>query len=178
MKGMVKIDHSLITTNIKPGAWFRAYCSSDCFLGIHDDVMKGKYFLRNWPFVWVIQRCPVNSPHKGQWREVLMFSLICVWMNDWVNNRETGDLRRYRAHLWRHCNGLQTYCTSIPVVQPGICNSPVCRYKGRYVNSRTASWQNKVSVITSFEGRDDNFQDVTNWMDNDIIDAAFLKVHL
>ena len=27
-----------------------------------------------------------------------MFSLICVWINDWVNNRETGDLRRYCAH--------------------------------------------------------------------------------
>ena len=26
-----------------------------------------------------------------------MFSLICVWINDWVNNREAGDLRRYRA---------------------------------------------------------------------------------
>ena len=24
--------------------------------------------------------------------------LICVWMNDWVNNREAGDLRRYRAY--------------------------------------------------------------------------------
>ena len=27
-----------------------------------------------------------------------MFSLICVWMNDWVNNREAGDLKRYQAH--------------------------------------------------------------------------------
>ena len=27
-----------------------------------------------------------------------MFSLICVWINGWVNNRETGDLRRYRVH--------------------------------------------------------------------------------
>ena len=27
-----------------------------------------------------------------------MFSLICVWINSWVNNREAGDLRRYRAH--------------------------------------------------------------------------------
>ena len=27
-----------------------------------------------------------------------MFPLICVWINDWVNNREAGDLRRYRAH--------------------------------------------------------------------------------
>ena len=23
---------------------------------------------------------------------------ICVWINDWVNNREAGDLRRYRSH--------------------------------------------------------------------------------
>ena len=41
---------------------------------------------------------PVNSTHKGQWRGPLMFSLICVWINGWVNNGETGDLRRYRAH--------------------------------------------------------------------------------
>ena len=27
-----------------------------------------------------------------------MFSLICVWINGWVNNRETGDLRRHRGH--------------------------------------------------------------------------------
>ena len=42
-------------------------------------------------------RSPVNSPHKGQWRGALMFSLICVWINSWVNNREVGDLRCYRA---------------------------------------------------------------------------------
>ena len=27
-----------------------------------------------------------------------MFSLIYAWINCWVNNREAGDLRRYRAH--------------------------------------------------------------------------------
>ena len=41
---------------------------------------------------------PVNSPHKGQWRGALMFSLIYAWINDWVNNRETGDLRRQCGH--------------------------------------------------------------------------------
>ena len=51
-----------------------------------------------WPLVRGIHRSPVNSPHKGQWRGALMFSLICVWINGWVNNREAGDLRRYRAH--------------------------------------------------------------------------------
>ena len=40
---------------------------------------------------------PVNSPHKGQWRGALMFSLVYVWINGWVNNREAGDLRRYRT---------------------------------------------------------------------------------
>ena len=37
-----------------------------------------------------------NSPHKGQWRGALMFYLICTWINDWLNNREAGELRRHR----------------------------------------------------------------------------------
>ena len=49
-------------------------------------------------FVQGIHRSPVNSPHKGQWRGALMFSLICVWISGWVNNGEAGDLRHYRAH--------------------------------------------------------------------------------
>ena len=45
-----------------------------------------------------IHRFPVNFPHKGQCRGAFMFSLICAWINRWVNNREAGDLRRYYAH--------------------------------------------------------------------------------
>ena len=54
--------------------------------------------------------CAGNSPipgefptHKGQWRGALMFSLICVWINGWVNNGKTGDFRRSRP-LCRHRN--------------------------------------------------------------------------
>ena len=65
---------------------------------VHDDVIKWKHFSRYWPFMRGIHRSPVNSPHKGQWRGALMFSLICAWINSWVNNREAGDLRRYRTH--------------------------------------------------------------------------------
>ena len=65
---------------------------------IHDDVIKWKHFPRYWPFVRGIHRSPVNSAHKGQWRGALMFSLICVWINGWVNNCEADDLRRHRAH--------------------------------------------------------------------------------
>ena len=66
--------------------------------GTHDDVIKWKHFLHYWPFVRGIHRFPVNSPHKGQWRGALMFSLICVLINSWVNNREARDLRRNPAH--------------------------------------------------------------------------------
>ena len=64
----------------------------------HDDVIKWKHFPLYWPFVRGIHRSPVNSPHKGQWRGALIFSVVCTWINGWVNNREVGDLRRPRAH--------------------------------------------------------------------------------
>ena len=64
----------------------------------NDDVIKWKHFPRYWPFLRGIHRWPVNSPHKGQWRRALIFSLICAWINDWIDNREAGDLRRHRPN--------------------------------------------------------------------------------
>ena len=72
--------------------------SNSCMPWKHDDVIKWKHFPRYWPFVREIHRSSVNFPHKGQWRGALMFTLICARMNGWVNNREAGDLRRYRVH--------------------------------------------------------------------------------
>ena len=69
----------------------------------HGGVIKWKHFPRYWPFVWGIHRSPVNSPHKGQWRGALMFSLVCAWINGWINNHEAADLRRPRpimTSLW------------------------------------------------------------------------------
>ena len=78
----------------------RGKCAILCSSGLlyHDDVIKWKHFPCYWPFVREIHRFPVNSPHKGQWRGAFMFSLICVWIIGWVNNREAGDLRRYDNH--------------------------------------------------------------------------------
>ena len=48
--------------------------------------------------------CAENSPVTGELpsqrpaTRILMFSLICAWINRWVNNREASDLRRHRAH--------------------------------------------------------------------------------
>ena len=44
-----------------------------------------------------------NSPVTGEFpaqRQVTRnsVSLICAWINGWVNNREAGDLRHHRAH--------------------------------------------------------------------------------
>ena len=77
------------------------YCSMLIWFGYvcrHDDVIKLKHFLHYLPFEWGIPQSPVNSPHKGQWRGALMFTLICVWTNDWVNNRYADDLSRHYAH--------------------------------------------------------------------------------
>ena len=82
---------------------FALFCMSCIFnLGCnspaHDDFIKWKHFPCYWPFVQGIQQSPVNSPHKGQWRGALMFSLICAWIKGWVNKWESGDLRCHHAH--------------------------------------------------------------------------------
>ena len=86
------------------------------FSQTHDDVIKWKHFPRYWPFVREIHRFPVNSPHKDQWRGALMFSLICVWINGWVNNRVAGDLRCHRAHydvivMWNRNTDVHFNCS-------------------------------------------------------------------
>ena len=50
-------------------------------------------FAGNLPVIFI----SVNFPHKGLWRGYLVFSLICSWINGWVNNGEAGDLRLHRA---------------------------------------------------------------------------------
>ena len=55
---------------------------------------------------------PVNSPHKGQWRGALMFSLICAWINSLVNDRGAGDLRRSHSHYDIHVMNYFMICNS------------------------------------------------------------------
>ena len=94
--GQIRILFCIMDVSVSRDAWTGAQCN--IIKWKHDDVIKWKHFPRYWPFVRGIRRSPVNSPHKGQWRWALMFSLICVWINGWVNIRDAGDLRRYRAH--------------------------------------------------------------------------------
>ena len=62
--------------------------------------------------------CAGNSPVTGpRWipltkasgAKLWFFTLICVWINDWVNNREAVDLRCYRAHY----DGIVMLCDTL-----------------------------------------------------------------
>ena len=55
-----------------------------------------------------IHRLQVNSPHTGQWRGGLMFSLICAWTNGWANNRWFETPSR---PLWRHSNAVMAWAS-------------------------------------------------------------------
>ena len=82
-------------------------CRSSPITEWHGDVIKWKHFPRYWPFVRGIHQSPVNSPHKVQWREALMFSLICA-LNKRLSKQSRGWWFETPSRpLWRHCNGMR-----------------------------------------------------------------------
>ena len=86
---------------------------------------------------------PVNSPHKGQWRGALMFSLFCVWINGWENNREACDLRRYRAHYDVIVMIIQQtclWCGRLIVIYVCVSSSMLSRF------SPTPRWNNHAYI--------------------------------
>ena len=65
---------------------------------------NGNIFRVTGPFVQGIHRSPVNSPHKGQWRGALMFSLVCVWINELSKQWWGWWFETPSRPLWRRCN--------------------------------------------------------------------------
>ena len=120
----VKFNHSLTYLTYNTIFNKRKKFLNDVVINfLHDDIIKWKHFPRYWPFVQGIHWSPVNSPHKGQWCRALMFSLICTWINGWVNNGEAGDLRCHHAH---YDITLMNY--QILVLLPSQVSSPVSPY--------------------------------------------------
>ena len=111
-----------------------------------------------------IHRSPLTSPHKGQWRVALMFSLVCARINGWVNNREAGNLRRHCTHydvtvmdafntrqsIDYYCNPLRCQQYISPCLQANRLNSTLLTQEVTYYisNWRIATlihrppWQN------------------------------------
>ena len=98
---IMKATHLLYLKVLKYIA-FNALGAVISYVGIYHWVNFGIgswWRLQMETFCALLAICAGNSPaHKGQWRRALMFSLMCVWINGGVNNREAGDLRHYRAH--------------------------------------------------------------------------------
>ena len=108
---------------------------------------------------------PVNSPHKGQWRGALMFSLIFVGLKGWINNREAGDLRRYRVHYNVTVMMFQLLASS------GYWNS-------RYwlvlrINGSLSTW-NKISIFLYSSPHGQNVRHFTD----DIFKCIFLNENI
>ena len=127
------------------------------FMECHDDVIKWKHFPRYWPFVRRIHRSPVNSPHKGLWRGVFKFSLICARIYSWVNNGEAGDLRRHHGHydvilmfcicfiIINHCiHDFQDYTDDIEA----ILRLPQCQQSNPGENGN--EWINPLSTVNHY----------------------------
>ena len=112
---MIYICYTCISNRYQLAIWRRMGNLTKTYILLHfvmRDHISFKTILKGGLFTWwrhqmetfsaLLDLCAgnspvtVNSPHKGQWRGALMFSLI--WMNGWVNNREAGDLRCHRVH--------------------------------------------------------------------------------
>ena len=63
----------------------------------HNYVIKWKHFPRYWPIVRGIHQSRWNPRARPVTRSFDVFFYLRL-NNGWVNNRETGDLRRHRAH--------------------------------------------------------------------------------
>ena len=82
-----------------------------CDKSVHDDVIKWKHLPRYWAFVRGIHRSP-RIPQQRQVTRSLDVSLICVWLNGWVNNRDASDLRRHHAHYSVTVMSISLPCSS------------------------------------------------------------------
>ena len=65
---------------------------------LHDEIIKWKHFPRYWLFYSGNSPVTGEFPAQGPVTQSFDFSLICAWINDWVNNREADDLRRHQAY--------------------------------------------------------------------------------
>ena len=83
---------------------------------------------------------------KGQWRGVLIFSLICARINDWVNNRGAADLRRHRHSndMWVPSvfSTLLHECTT-----EEHCHSPTVFH---FMSSYWDLWHGEVIICVTF----------------------------
>ena len=96
-----------------------------CIRVVHEDVIKWKHFRVTGPLCGEFTGPRWIPRTKASNAELWFFSLICVWINSWVNNREADDLRRNPAHY-----------DVIVMVWPSLCwNWNILEVQSQYYNS-------------------------------------------
>ena len=164
-----KCRHDIINSEGRPNLpWTQ--CNRKCQLDTNCDqspisLHEWKHFPRYWPFVRVIHRSPVNSPHKASDAELWCFLWSAPWINGWGNDHEARDSRRHPCHYdvtvmnalpikigirWKYRFTL----TSIPTKWSlrAVCCRGVCKHSLR---SNVNTWIILRLVFIDFELRED-----------------------
>ena len=82
----------------------------------------------------------VNSPHRGQWRGALMFSLICA-LNKRLSNQSWGWwYQTPSCSLWRHCNGCANISQDAITKSKHICLCPFTFFLNSCFVLTCSSW--------------------------------------
>ena len=116
---------------------------------IHDDVIKWKHLPRL--FVRGTHRLPVNSPHKGQWRGALIFSLFYAWINavmvsvKWIISASSYALLSYMYIT------IYTYCWDKTILRSFCLNK--CSYFPKFPTQRPVTRSFDVSLICALNKR-------------------------
>ena len=96
---------------------------------------NGNIFRVTGQLCWEFTGTPNPQPPipKGQWRGALMFSLICAWINGWVQQSSGWWFKTPSRPLWRHCNDIST----LPVDSPHKA-----QWRGALIFSLIYAWTN------------------------------------
>ena len=105
--------------------------------------------------------CAGNSPVTGEFpaqrpvTRALMFSLICAWINSWVNNGDAGNLRSHRSHydviVMIPCDMVGTPTTSVMKVWAETTylqyNHHITQCSDNIIITRNAIWHGDDVII-------------------------------
>ena len=112
--------------------WFDLDQKTVMMNNIHVDISWWRHRMETFSALLAIcagiHRFLVNSPHKGQWRGALMFSLLYVWIYGWVNSREAGDLiqdSRFKHRLFRENTNIHIYNNIMNIWQNMFLNGSI-----------------------------------------------------
>ena len=116
----------------------------------YGDVDLCQHYPRPWwphqmeTFSALLALCAGNSlvtgefPSQGHWSGALIFSLICAWINGWVNS-QAGNLTHHRAHY------------DVTVIAMACCLTAPSHYLNRYcLVIKTVLWHSLWSLLDQF----------------------------